>query len=333
MSTTLARLDCDEPTARRLVAVLGESLETGTAACAAFETAEGCWQVAVHFRDPPDPEIVRALVRTAVGDSAAEALVFASLPDTDWVAHSLAGLAPVRVGRFFVHGAHDRPRVPANAVGIEIEAAQAFGTGHHGTTAGCLVAIEMLAKGRAAAIRPTPGKYRPARSAGRRRGMRGGCADARRGGRKAALRLLDIGTGSGVLAIAAARRLRCPVVASDIDPRAVSTARANARLNGAASLVRVLHAAGVNAAMIARKRPYRVVLANILLAPLVRLAVPIGRLVAPSGWIVLSGLLPAQANAALAAYRAQRLVLHRRILRGGWVTLLLGRHCRARRER
>lgn len=312
MSTPLVRLDCDEPTARRLVAVLGEGLETEAAACAAFEAAEGRWQVAIHFRDPPDPEAVRALVRAAAGEAAADALVFVSLPDTDWVARSLADLAPVRVGRFFVHGAHDRARVPANAIGIEIEAAQAFGTGHHGTTAGCLAAIDMLAKRR------------------RRAPIRAG---APRGRPTGACGFLDLGTGSGVLAIAAAKSFRGLVIASDIDPRAVGAARANARLNRAQPLVRVLRATGTNAATIARQGPYAAILANILLAPLLRLAVSIGRLAAPGGWIVLSGLLPAQANAALAAYRAQRLVLQRRIVRDGWVTLLLRRHCRARRER
>lgn len=312
MSTPLVRLDCDEPTARRLVAVLGEGLETEAAACAAFEAAEGRWQVAIHFRDPPDPEAVRALVRAAAGEAAADALVFLSLPDTDWVARSLADLAPVRVGRFFVHGAHDRARVPANAIGIEIEAAQAFGTGHHGTTAGCLAAIDMLAKRR------------------RRAPIRAG---APRGRPTGACRFLDLGTGSGVLAIAAAKSFRGLVIASDIDPRAVGAARANARLNRVQPLVRVLRATGTNAATIARQGPYAAILANILLAPLLRLAVSIGRLAAPGGWIVLSGLLPAQANAALAAYRAQRLVLQRRIVRDGWVTLLLRRHCRARRER
>jgi ribosomal protein L11 methyltransferase len=197
----------------------------------------------------------------------------------------------VRAVFFFVHGPHDRGRIPPNAIGIEIEAALAFGTGHHGTTRGCLLALDELAK-----------RIQPAN-------------------------ILDIGTGSGVLAIAAARALQARVTASDVDRVAVAAARNNARLNRAPG-IRFVHAAGASVRALMQSAPYDLIFANILLGPLLRLAQPIRKLSAPGGHVVLSGLLPSHANAALAAYRAQGYVLRRRIPLDGWMTLLLQRpHC------
>jgi ribosomal protein L11 methyltransferase len=146
MTTTVARLACDQPTARRLAAYLGESLDSEGTACAAFEDDGGQWQVAVHFRDKPDEAVLRTLVAIAAGEAAAAALTIEPVAPADWVKQSLAGLKPVRAGRCIVHGAHDRARVKPNDIGIEIEAALAFGTGHHGTTRGCLLALDELAK-------------------------------------------------------------------------------------------------------------------------------------------------------------------------------------------
>ncbi|HEX3598661.1 MAG TPA: 50S ribosomal protein L11 methyltransferase, partial [Lacipirellulaceae bacterium] len=136
--TTVARLACDQPTARRLAAYLGESLDAENTACAAFEDDEGQWHVAIHFCTAPDEAGLRGLVKLAAGEMAAQALSIEPVAATNWVTQSLAGLKPVRAGRFVVHGAHDRARVRANDISIEIEAALAFGTGHHGTTRGCL---------------------------------------------------------------------------------------------------------------------------------------------------------------------------------------------------
>jgi ribosomal protein L11 methyltransferase len=143
--------------------------------------------------------------------------------------------------------------------------------------------------------------------------------------------VLDIGTGTGVLAIAAARTLHRPVLASDIDPRAVAIARENTRINRAGASIEVIHAAGLGAVAFRSRAPYGLVFANILLEPLTQLATPISRILAPGGYVVLSGLLTAQAGPALACYLARGLVLVRRIRLEGWTTLVLSRPRRARR--
>jgi ribosomal protein L11 methyltransferase len=268
--------------------VLADCLDPETCVCAAFEGDNGQWEVAVHFRAPPDEAALRALVTSAGGDEAARALSVAPLAETDWVAQSLSGLKPVTAGRFVVHGAHDRARVRPNAIAIEIEAALAFGTGHHGTTRGCLLALDALAK------------------------------------RGRARRVLDIGAGSGVLAIAAAKILRQRVVAGDIDPVAVDSARTNARLNSAPRIT-FARAVGTRSRVVTAQVPYDLIFANILLGPLLRLAVPIRRLTAPGARVVLSGLLPAQGNAVISIYRAQGLALERRIVLDGWITLVMHR--------
>jgi ribosomal protein L11 methyltransferase len=215
----------------------------------------------------------------------AEDVSFDTMEAKDWVKATLEDLVPVRAGRFVVHGRHDRIKVPANKLGIEIEAAMAFGTGHHGTTRGCLLALDMLAR--------------------RSRRPR---------------HILDLGTGSGVLAIAAAKLFRVPVLATDIDPRAVMNARANARQNGVGALVTVVHAGDLRAPELIKRAPFDLAMANILLRPLQKLAAPVARQLMPNARMVLSGILAAQQNAALAAYRSQGLVLERSFALDGWVT-------------
>jgi ribosomal protein L11 methyltransferase len=291
-ATTVARLETSEQNAHRIADAVGERFDADDVAVSIAGEAGGVWQVAIHFRAAPDEMALRALVAATAGAPAAATLQFAAVAAADWVRTSLDGLAPVAAGRFVVHGAHDRARIPPNRIGIEIEAALAFGTGHHGTTRGCLLALDRV------------------------------CKSARTSGRKPS-RILDVGTGSGVLAIAAARALLTRVLATDIDPDAVRVARDNARLNRAGALVEVIAAAGVNAHRIGARAPFDLVFANILLGPLQRLALPLRRLVAPGGRIVLSGILRAQANAAIASYRP--LVLERRIDLDGWTTLIFVR--------
>jgi ribosomal protein L11 methyltransferase len=280
-----ARLASDRATAQRLADFLIESLDERDVAVAAFETAGGGWTMAVYFSAPPNETALRALVALEAGAEVANALVFERIETKDWVAASLQELAPVAAGRFLVHGRHDRARVRGSDIGVEIEAALAFGTGHHGTTRGCLLALDALARRR----------QRPRR-------------------------ILDIGTGTGVLAIAVAKIFRVPVLAVDIDPHSVAVARDNARLNGVGSLVTVAHAAGLHAPDVIKRAPFDLVLANILLRPLQRLAAPVARQLVPNARVVISGVLTTQANAALGAYRSQGLMLERSFTLDGWFT-------------
>ena len=309
---TVARLVTDRGHAQRLADLLAEQFEA--AAVAIYEQGPH-WCVDIHFADPPNIADARARLAALVGDETAQAFRFETIAARDWVAASLAGLTPVEAGRFVVYGAHDQDRIPVNRIAIEIEASLAFGTGHHGTTRGCLLALDRLLKMQ---------KRRP-------RGRKGGAARTRTGCRRAhRAAALDIGTGSGVLAIAAAKAARIRALGSDIDPAAVRIARENARRNGAGTLVEITEAAGLAASRLAARRfadrgPYPLVFANILLEPLKQLTIGLTPLLAPGGWVVLSGLLPDHANAALAAYRSHGLQLARRIVLDGWVTLVLTR--------
>jgi ribosomal protein L11 methyltransferase len=294
----VARLKTDERTALDVGEVVADRFAAEDVAVSLSDVGGGRWHVAIHFRAPLDGDAMRAAVKAAAGPAAAAALRFGRLEAADWVRQSLAGLAPVAAGRFMVHGAHDRARVPLNRIGIEIEAALAFGTGHHGTTRGCLLALDAICKALST--------------------------------RRHAPRILDIGTGSGVLAIAAARALRVRVLATDIDGSAVRAARDNVRRNRAGGFVAVIAADGVGARAIRARAPFDLILANILLGPLARIAAPLRHLAARGSRVVLSGILPSQANAVIAAYRP--LALERRIDIDGWTTLVFTRRARRRRR-
>jgi ribosomal protein L11 methyltransferase len=209
------------------------------------------------------------------------------LADADWLAMALSGLPPVRAGRFFVYGAHDRGIAPASTVNLRIEAGAAFGTGHHGTTVGCLVAYSDLLK------------------------------------RRRFDRVLDVGCGTGVLAIAAARTGSSVALGNDIDRDSVRIANENARLNAARA--RFVHASGLDHPEIRRDGPYDLAFANILAPPLVALAQDIKRALKPSGFAILSGLLRTQERRVLAAYASKGFRLVRRIHRDAWATLVLRR--------
>ena len=277
----------DEQAARGVVDVLTEIFCEGEAAVAAFERPGGSWDITLHFAQAPDRALLREIVARQAGKEIADTIAFDTIEARDWVKTSLESLVPVPAGRFVVHGAHDRARVPANKLNIEIEAALAFGTGHHGTTRGCLLLLDHLLKA-----------YRPQR-------------------------LLDLGTGTGVLAIAAAKALRRTVLASDIDVPSVRLARENARLNAAGNFLHVIRAASFSAPEFAALGPFDLVLANILANPLRQLAQPMSRYLAPGALVVLSGLLTPQAGGVIAAYRARGLVPLRHLTIDGWSSLLL----------
>jgi ribosomal protein L11 methyltransferase len=277
----------DEHTAKSIVDALTEIFFEGQAAIAAFERPDGRWDVTVHFADPPDQPLIRELVANAAGADIAAGVAFDTVEARDWVKASLEDLVPVPAGRFVVHGQHDRERIAPNKIGIEIEAALAFGTGHHGTTRGCLLLLDHVLKA-----------WRPRR-------------------------VLDLGTGTGVLAIAAAKALHGQVLASDIDPPSVQVARDNARLNVSGHLVQAVRATGFSAPQFADVAPFDLVLANILANPLRQLAAPMARHLAPSALVILSGLLTHQAPGVIAAYRARGLVPVRHLRIEGWSSLLL----------
>jgi ribosomal protein L11 methyltransferase len=285
----------DERRARAVADLIAESFEAGEAASSVFETEEDspiggrAWLVEAYFGFPPDEDAVRALIAAASDEETARSASFGLTEKRDWVANSLAGLKPVRAGRFLVHGAHDRARARPNDVAIEIEAGLAFGTGHHGTTRGCLILFDRLLKRR-----------RPAA-------------------------VLDVGCGAGVLAIAAAKVLKRKVWLGDIDPTAVEVANANARLNDVGSLCRAVLSRGVEARAMREGAPYDLVFANILAKPLRLMAPSLAAMIGAGGEAIVSGLILADVPGVLASWRAQGFYLAGRIDLEGWASLRLRR--------
>jgi ribosomal protein L11 methyltransferase len=209
------------------------------------------------------------------------------LADADWLAMALSGLPPVRAGRFFVYGMHDRGRLPASTVNLRIEAGAAFGTGHHGTTVGCLLAYDRLIKAR---------KFN---------------------------KVLDVGAGTGLLAIAAARTGSKIAVGTDIDRPSVRISKENAKVNRANA--RFVHASGLSNRLVTDNAPYDLVFANILARPLISLAQDIKNALVPGGTVILSGLLRTQERMVKAAYVSRGFKVVNRIHRDAWAALVLQR--------
>lgn len=302
--TTVLELSTSGEQARALTELLGEIFDPTETAISAFEVESGVttlslnepWKVEIYFSSHPDEEAVRDLLRPIVG-AVIDGTPFTTVSQQDWVANSLEGLKPVRAGRVLVHGAHDRETVRINDVAIEIEAALAFGTGHHGTTSGCLLALDAELK-----------KRRPRNA-------------------------IDVGTGTGILALALAKQIKRKVVAGDIDAVAVEVAARNARLNHAPQALDLYVAPGLRHAKANRPRRFDLVFANILAGPLRKLAPSIAAVLSDDGVVILSGLLEMDVAGVVSAYRHQGIALVRRSSREGWATLVMKRGGAAARPR
>ena len=254
-----------------------------------FEDGPGAWRVEAYYSEPPDVATLAARLQGILG-RALPRLERSDVADLNWVAVSQAALPPVSAGRFVVHGSHDRGRIPRGPNAILIDAGEAFGTAHHATTLGCLLAIDRLTRS------------------------------------QSFHRVLDLGCGSGVLAIAAARALpHAEVFATDCDPQSIAVAAANAKANGVGLRIVLACASGLAHPSLRHAAPFDLVIANILAGPLRDLAATLGKALRRGGILVLSGLLDPESPAAVAAYTAQGFALleHRRI--AGWSTLTLSR--------
>ena len=274
---------------RREALQLSEALEQidPSPVVSAFELGErGLWEVEAFFADEPDEADLERRFGVPMR--------VIPIEDENWVARALDGLPPVATRRFFLYGSHDASLVPANAIGLKIEASYAFGTGHHGTTRGCLLAFETLA---------------------RRRSFRNA---------------LDLGCGTGVLALAFARLLHRPVVATDIDPLATAKTLENARINHASPWLRAETATGFRSRLIADNAPYDLIFANILAGPLMKLMPGIWANTAPGGNVILSGILDEQALGICSIARSFGFRIRRRSALEGWITLILERPARER---
>lgn len=270
---------------------LGEAVETLTpepegVGVFEIEDGSGLWEVACYFTDTPDHAGL-ALLAVIHG---AKPFAISELPETDWVAKVKRELSPVVAGRFFVYGSHDADKVPAGVEALLIEAAMAFGTGHHGTTQGCLRALDRLATG----------------------GFVGRA-------------VADIGCGTAVLAMAAARIWPEPVLASDIDEVAVDVARANVTANALEGRVHCVEATGFDHPDIAAASPFDLVFANILKGPLIDLAPDMAAHLIPGGYAILSGILNEQADEVISVYSQNGINLVHREEIGEWTTLTLGK--------
>ena len=243
------------------------------------DEAKKLWEAVAYFENESEAQNAKHALELATG-------IISTLPDTDWVKHSLEGLAPVIAGRFFLHGSHDRAKKRSGGVPLEIDAGTAFGTGHHGTTAGCLLALDSILK------------------------------------RRKPKRILDLGCGTGVLGIAAAQATKRKTIATDIDPEAVRVTQLNAALNGVAPLILGVTAPGLKHTKIVSGAPYDLIFANILARPLIALAQGLASILAPGGNLILSGLTRDQLRWVQASYRNRGLVCSHTLLMGNWATLV-----------
>lgn len=286
MSVDQLSVSLTKDQAYALVDAVSERDDLALTASAHENEETGEWIFEATCESPPDLEAFSALAQQVLGGDVTFA-VEAIDPEVNWVAKSLEGLAPVIAGGFYVYGSHSGEPIPDGLTPMKIEAAQAFGTGHHETTTGCLEAIEMILRKR------TPS------------------------------RLIDIGTGTGVLAIALAKRVDTKILATDIDPIAVTTTIENANDNGVGEQIDTIEATGLDHKEIKARAPYDMIVANILAGPLTELAPGMGEIAQSGGTAILSGILNTQADGVIAAYQAAGFELVDHLKRKDWTTLVL----------
>ena len=286
MSVDQLSVSLTKEQAYALVDAVSERDDLALTASAHENEETGEWVFEATCDSPPDLEAYAALARDVLGGDVSFSVEPID-PEVNWVAKSLEGLAPVIAGGFYVYGSHETGIIPEGLTPMKIDAAQAFGTGHHETTTGCLEAIETLLAER------TPA------------------------------RMIDIGTGTGVLAIALAKRLEAVILATDIDPIAVTTTIDNAVENAVGDQIDAIEATGLDHPEIAARAPYDLVVANILAGPLVELAPGVGAITQLGGTAILSGILNTQADGVIAAYEAAGFALKDHLKRKDWTTLVL----------
>ena len=279
----------DRDLAHHAASALQDFTEPAPDALTIFENGPGRWRLEAFFNDFTDGRNIAAEIAPMVGGGLPP-FILEGVPDLNWVALSQAALPPVEAGRFVVHGSHDRGRVARGPSTILIDAGEAFGTAHHATTLGCLLAIDRLTRTHSFDT------------------------------------VLDLGCGSGVLAIAVAKALPgAAIIATDMDAQSVKVAAENMRLNGVASRIATAVAAGVEHTWLRQSLPFDLIVANILAGPLIRLAPSLARKVTAGGTLLLSGILIPQAPQVIAAYRAAGFHIERHDRITGWSTLTLMR--------
>jgi len=291
-----ASIEADRSQAERIVLALEEAVEPAAVAVGLFDRGHGRFEIFAHYYAPPSRDALLRLISQSAGQGDLGVLRIDAMPEADWVTLSQGKRGPVAAGRFLVHGNHDRGRLPPRLLTIELDAGQAFGTAHHASTRGCLLALDDILKRRRPCV------------------------------------VVDIGTGTGVLAIAAAKALRQSVIASDNDPLAVRIAADNARLNRVGSLVSASKAPGFDHPRL-RRREADLMLANLLESALYDLAPAFAKNVAPGGRAILSGLTETQARTIEARTRSLGFAMEKRFILDGWTTLVIvRRNARATRD-
>ncbi|MGI9352294.1 MAG: 50S ribosomal protein L11 methyltransferase [Rhizobiaceae bacterium] len=279
---------CDEHAARVIAATLESAFEDIGLPISAFEDPESpeTWAIAVYCETGDADQVREEMSRIIMDAGYNIGLEQEDIPETDWVAATLQELSAVRAGRYIVHGSHERHVPCPNEISVMIDAGMAFGTGHHGTTAGCLDMLTRTCK------------------------------------RRNYYNVLDLGTGSGVLAIAAAKTMPASVLATDIDPVATETTIFNSRRNGVQGQVECVTSTGFDNRRLAEKAPFDLVVANILAKPLQKMARNLALHTQPGGTVILSGLLPHQRAPLIAAFRLQGLHFEHYHIRDNWLTLV-----------